>query len=237
MSGGPFANEDVMDNYFSDLLTEALPGADIQRQSVRRLLDTAQATGEPVAHIDDLLPIVAEPKSAQVLKPEVEKEVEPLVVMDASLPEMRPTEAFQVLFFEVAGLTLALPLTELGGIHQLEKINPIPGKSDWFKGVMLHRDKKFNVVDTAKWIMPQERSEKLTGSTEYKYLIILDESGWGLACESLVTTIILQPDDVKWRKVDSKRPWLAGMIKKKMCALVNVKQLVSILNKGLSSNG
>ncbi|MFT5312927.1 MAG: purine-binding chemotaxis protein CheW, partial [Paraglaciecola sp.] len=184
-----------------------------------------------------LLPIVAEPKSAQVLKPEVEKEVEPLVVMDASLPEMRPTEAFQVLFFEVAGLTLALPLTELGGIHQLEKINPIPGKSDWFKGVMLHRDKKFNVVDTAKWIMPQERSEKLTGSTEYKYLIILDESGWGLACESLVTTIILQPDDVKWRKVDSKRPWLAGMIKKKMCALVNVKQLVSILNKGLSSNG
>ncbi|MFT5313670.1 MAG: hypothetical protein ACI8Z9_002163, partial [Paraglaciecola sp.] len=94
MSGGPFANEDVMDNYFSDLLTEALPGADIQRQSVRRLLDTAQATGEPVAHIDDLLPIVAEPKSAQVLKPEVEKEVEPLVVMDASLPEMRPTEAF-----------------------------------------------------------------------------------------------------------------------------------------------
>jgi purine-binding chemotaxis protein CheW len=236
MSAGSFANEDVMDDYMSDLLTEEVLGEDIQRQAVARLLDTAQPLVQPLQHVDELIPIVVEPKSPQVLNAEVEKEIEPVVVKEAPVPEMRPTEAFQVLFFEVAGLTLAVPLTELGGIHELEKVNPMLGKSHWFKGVMLHRDEKFNVVDTAKWIMPEKSAEKLAGSTKYQYLIVLDESRWGLACESLVTTVTLQPDEVKWRKVDSKRPWLAGMVKKKMCALVNVKQLVSLLNRGLSSN-
>ena len=237
MSGGSFANEDVMDNYLSDLLTEEVLGDDVQRHVVARLLDTVQPIVEPVAHIDDLMPIVAQPKSAQVIKAEIEAEIEPLVVMETTVEEIRPSEAFQVLFFEVAGLTLAVPLTELGGIHKLANINPMLGKSNWFKGVMLHRDEKFNVVDTARWIMPEKNVEMLAGSTKYQYLIVLDESGWGLACESLVTTVTLQPDDVKWRKPDAKRPWLAGMVKKKMCALVNVKQLVSILDQGLGSNG
>jgi len=237
MSGGPFANEDVMDNYFSDLLTEEVLGEDFQRQSVASLLDSAEAIVEPVAHIDDLMPIVTATKSAQLIDAEIEEEVAPLVVMEATLPEKRPTAAFQVLFFEVEGLTLAVPLTELGGIYKLANINPMLGKSNWFKGVMVHRDEKFNVVDTARWIMPEKSAEMLAGFTKYQYLIVLDKSGWGLACESLVTTVTLQPDDVKWRRLDGKRPWLAGMIKKKMCALVNVKQLVSILDQGLGSNG
>lgn len=236
MSGGSFANEDVMDDYLSELLTEEVLGEGIQRQAVARLLDTAQPIIETVPLGDDLIPIVTEPKSPQVLKVEVEKEIEPVVVKEAPLPEMRPTEAFQVLFFEVAGLTLAVPLTDLGGIHELEKVNPMLGKSSWFKGVMLHRDEKFNVIDTAKWIMPEKSAEKLAESTKYQYLIVLDDSEWGLACESLINTVTLQPDEVKWRRVDNKRPWLAGMVKKKMCALVNVKQLVSMLNQGLGSN-
>ncbi|MEP4299003.1 MAG: chemotaxis protein CheW, partial [Paraglaciecola sp.] len=38
------------------------------------------------------------------------------------------------------------------------------------------------------------------------------------------------------RNLQGSRPWVSGMIKKKMCALVNVKQLVSMLDQGLSSN-
>ena len=57
---------------------------------------------------------------------------------------------FQALFFEVAGLTLAVPLKALGGIHQLTEVNQLFGKPKWFKGVMLNRDEKLNVVDTAR---------------------------------------------------------------------------------------
>jgi purine-binding chemotaxis protein CheW len=100
---------------------------------------------------------------------------------------------------------------------------------------LLHREEKYNVVDTAKWIMPEKSAEKLAESTKYQYLIVLGESGWGLGCENLVTTETLLPDDVKWRNVTTSRPWLSGMVKKKMCALVNVPQLISMLSQGLSS--
>lgn len=146
------------------------------------------------------------------------------------------TESFQTLIFEVAGLSLALPLTELGGIHQLTEVTPIFGKPNWFKGVMLHRDEKMNVVDTAMWVMPDKCNEKLADSAKNQYLIMLDDSGWGLACERIIDTITLQPDDVKWRKFDGKRIWLSGMVKKKMCALVNVKQLIRLLQQGMNSN-
>jgi purine-binding chemotaxis protein CheW len=141
-----------------------------------------------------------------------------------------------VLLFEVAGITLAVPLIELGGIHQIETVNPLFGKPAWFKGVLLHREEKYNVVDTAKWVMLEKSSEKLAGSTQYPYLIVLGESGWGLGCESLIATETLLPDEVKWRNVEVSRPWLSGMIKKKMCALLNIQQLISMLNQGLSSN-
>tara|TARA_R110000744_G_scaffold25455_7_gene63102 strand:+ start:1727 stop:2596 length:870 start_codon:yes stop_codon:yes gene_type:complete len=158
---------------------------------------------------------------------------------DATPPEAEDTgiyhEAFQALIFEVAGLSLALPLTELGGIHQLTDVTPIFGKPNWFKGVMLHRDEKVKVVDTAMWVMPDKCNEKLADSAKNQYLIMLDSSGWGLACERIIDTITLQPEDVKWRKFDGKRTWLSGMVKKKMCALVNVKQLISLLQQGMNS--
>jgi purine-binding chemotaxis protein CheW len=143
---------------------------------------------------------------------------------------------FQALFFEVAGLTLAVPLTTLGGIHQIDKIAPLFGKPDWFMGVMLHRESKLSVVDSAKWVMPEKYTEELAESLNYRYLIMLGESEWGLASEKLVNTVNLTKDDVKWRGSTGKRPWLAGMVKEKMCALIDVEELISMLNKGLGSN-
>jgi purine-binding chemotaxis protein CheW len=45
----------------------------------------------------------------------------------------------------------------------------------------------------------------------------------------------LSKEDVKWRTNDSKRPWLAGVIKEKMCALIDVNNLNALLEKGLDS--
>lgn len=144
-------------------------------------------------------------------------------------------EPFQALFFDVAGLVLAVPLQELGGIHNLEEVTSLFGKPDWFLGVMVNRDKKVNVVETAKWVMPEKYTEKLQSELSYKYLIMLGESNWGLAAEQLVTTEYIQPDEVKWRTQPGKRPWLLGTIKKKMCALLHVSDLVAMLDKGINA--
>lgn len=84
--------------------------------------------------------------------------------------------------------------------------------------------------------MPEKYDENLAQSLNYRYLIMLGESLWGLASEKLVNTVNLTTDDVKWRESTGKRPWLAGMVKEKMCALIDVEELISMLNKGLSSN-
>ena len=240
MSSNSFANEDVMEDYMSALLTDVGIVEDVQRQSVEQLLKTAPTPRtEPfIQFTQELIEEPAEtvPVMAKVIQPEVEKKLLISETPRKVIKPVIPTEPFQVLLFEVAGITLAVPLIELGGIHQIEAVNPIFGKPAWFMGVLLHREEKYNVVDTAKWVMLGKAAEKLAGETEYSYLIVLGESGWGLGCESLTATETLLPDEVKWRNVEGSRPWLSGMIKKKMCALLNVQQLISMLNQGLSSN-
>jgi len=141
---------------------------------------------------------------------------------------------FQVMFFEVAGLMIAVPLIELGGIHNTDKITPLMGKPDWFKGVMLHRTAKVNVVDTALWVMPEKCDEVLISALNYQYIIMLNDSSWGLSAEKLVDTVTLKQEDVKWLDTRNKRPWLAGLVKNRMCVLLDVESLIKLLEKGVN---
>jgi purine-binding chemotaxis protein CheW len=143
---------------------------------------------------------------------------------------------FQALYFDVGGLTLAVPLIELGGIHQVDKTTSLMGKPDWFKGVMLYRDDKINVVDTALWVMPEKYDKNLSKSLNYQYIIMLNDSGWGLSAENLIDTVILNQEEVKWIDSPTKRPWLAGLVKNKMCALLDVDSLIQLLNDGSGIN-
>jgi len=143
---------------------------------------------------------------------------------------------FQALYFDVGGLILAVPLIELGGIHKVNKTTPLMGKPEWFKGVMLYREEKINVVDTALWVMPEKCDEKLKNSLNYQYVILLSNTSWGLSAENLVDTVVLKQEEVKWIDSPSKRPWLAGLVKDKMCALLDVDSLIQLLNDGSGIN-
>ncbi len=247
---GSFANEDVMEEYLSALLTdEDVPPTTTQlaevdpvhKQSVARLLETVKPqiiATPPEPKIEVKTPTPEPVEAPPVVKPQAELQpqagaAQPPVEVDNS----RVIEGnFQALFFNVAGLTLAVPLIDLGGIHNLEKPGPLFGKPNWFMGVMLYREEKLNVVDTARWVMPEKCNEILEDSLKYQYLVMLGDSGWGLACEELVNTVTLQSSDVKWRDVGGKRPWLAGMVKERMCAMLDVNRLISMLDKGMGSN-
>ncbi|MBD1389838.1 chemotaxis protein CheW [Neiella sp. HB171785] len=183
-------------------------------------------------------PVVVE-TTEQVVASEVSTEQAAELSPDNVLSQMppEPTGEFQALYFEVAGMTLAVPLEQLGGIHNLdeEQVSSLFGKPDWFKGLMPHRERKLNVVDTALWVMPEKYDEKLAEQLNYQYLVMLKDSNWGLACEKLITTSQLMPAEVNWRATMGKRPWLRGMVKEHMCALLNVDALVELLETGLNS--
>ena len=204
---------------------------------------TVTAPLEIVAE-ESLLPVEQE-WPAEIMSPAV---VEPhTTILTETALEVAPIEAsapvawenidtgkeFQALFFEVAGVTFAVPLTELGGIHQLGEITSLFGQPGWYKGLMTSREQKMNVVDTAQWVMPGQHLEM----DSYKYLIMLGESPWGLACHHLKGTELLHRDQVKWRHQEGKRPWLAGMVKEKMCALLHVRELLLLLERGVNIEG
>ena len=126
-----------------------------------------------------------------------------------------------------------MPLTELGGIHQAEVVNSLFGKPDWYLGIMQHREQKLSVVDTAQWVMPEQNM----GEIDYKYQIQLSESNWVLGCESLHGTETLNSNDIKWRSTPGSRPWLAGMVKSRMCVLLHVTEMIKLLDNGINIHG
>jgi purine-binding chemotaxis protein CheW len=148
--------------------------------------------------------------------------------------ELRPLNErlpnrFQALFFDVAGLTLAIPLIELGGIIQMQELSKMPGKPNWFMGVLVKQEDRYHCVDTALWMMPERYTDQLQQVLNYTYAIQLGKTPWVLACSRLATTHELTHDDIKWRDQSKSKPWLAGMIKQKMCALIDASQLIELL--------
>lgn len=150
---------------------------------------------------------------------------------DGEVPPARPDwseEPFECLIFTVAGLQLAVPLVLLGAIHRIEEeIRPIPGSPRWYMGIRPDRDHNLRVVDTAEWIMA---GRVPAGARDnYRFVIRLDDSEWGLACDDVAQSFTLRPDEVRWRTARSKRPWLAGTVVDHMCALIDVRTMAHLL--------
>jgi len=249
------ASKKVMKNYLSELLTDNLSMEENAQQEL-----SAHVESKPVEDkgLEALLKNVnanlsvneneittkkskseiVEDKQVIINESRVESKLDTLITHKSSgsfMPkEPKPYRQgnFQALFFNVGGLTVAVPLIELGGIHNIDKTTALIGKPDWYKGVMLQREEKINVVDTALWIMPEKCDEKMKSSLNYQYVIMLSDSSWGLTAEDLVDTVVLTQDEVKWLDNSRKRPWLAGLVKDKMCALVDVSSLIQLLNDG-----
>lgn len=230
------ASNKVMKSYLSELMTDEDIAED--NKKLEKLLSHVE---EPKVEITTEKNQQKNDISTKVIQEEVIADDKYLETQEESSTEKSDSEvkthpyfskeSFQAMFFKVAGLVVAVPLVELGGIHNLTEIHHLMGKPDWFKGVMLNRENKINVVDTALWVMRERCTEELMNSLSYEYLIMLGTSSWGLAAESIVDTVTLAEDDVKWIE-SSDKPWLAGLVKDRKCALLNVESLISLLNKG-----
>ena len=64
---------------------------------------------------------------------------------------------------------------------------------------------------------------------DYRFLIVLDNSNWALACHSVEEANKLTQEDIRWSQKNSKRPWFAGMLVEKMSALLEVDGLINLL--------
>ncbi|MPQ87297.1 CheW domain-containing protein [Pseudomonas sp. MAFF 730085] len=174
-----------------------------------------------------LAPLVAEPVADVHMPPSI---TPPPVNGDG-----RPAwaaEPFECLLFDVAGLTLAVPLVCLGSIYSLQgqELTPLFGQPEWFLGILPSQAGNLKVLDTARWVMPDRYRDDFREGLQY--VISVQGYEWGLAVHQVSRSLRLDPNEIKWRSQRGQRPWLAGTVIEHMCALLDVAELAELIASG-----
>ncbi|WP_371192722.1 chemotaxis protein CheW [Glaciecola sp. SC05] len=221
------------DSKTSEHADELALAAQLLATANAQLIDEAISTGDlPEKTLFHQTNVPFEGAASKIVSKENPSLVETVNTKELIAPQAlheRLPKRFQALIFDVAGLTLAVPLIQLGGIIQMQELTRLPGKPDWFMGVLVKQDNQYQCVDTAKWISPNKHVAPIHQGQSYTYVIQLGKTKWALACSQLATTQELSHSDIKWRDQGKNQPWLAGMIKQKMCALIDASQLIKLL--------
>ncbi len=141
-------------------------------------------------------------------------------------------EPFECLLFDVAGLTLAVPLVCLGSIYSLagQELTPLFGQPEWFLGILPSQAGNLKVLDTARWVMPDRYRDDFRQGLQY--VISVQGYEWGLAVHQVSRSLRLDPNEIKWRTHRGQRPWLAGTVIEHMCALLDVSELAELIASG-----
>ena len=170
------------------------------------------AKPEPATAVRQSEAVSAQPASAKVVEQPA---------------EARPAwskERFECLLFSVGGLTLAVPLVELGTIFPMDgELTPLFGQADWFMGLLPVKEANIRTVNTAKLVMTERYQAEM--EKNFNYVISINDVDWGLAVDNVSTAITLQPEEVRWSSRRGKRPWLAGTVVEHMCALLDIGQM------------
>jgi purine-binding chemotaxis protein CheW len=157
--------------------------------------------------------------------------VQPLLAAVDGRPSWA-AEPFECLLFDVAGLTLAVPLVCLGSIYALagQTLTPLFGQPDWFLGILPSNSGNLKVLDTARWVMPDRYRDDFRQGLQY--VISVQGYEWGLAVHQVSRSLRLDPSEIKWRSQRGQRPWLAGTVIEHMCALLDVAELAELIASG-----
>ncbi|MBD9438830.1 CheW domain-containing protein [Pseudomonas sp. PDM04] len=194
----------------------------------------------PVALIDAPAPVMAPvstiaPLLQALVPPIVEVHLPPSNTPPPVETDGRPAwaaDAFECLLFDVAGLTLAVPLVCLGSIYSLagQELTPLFGQPEWFLGILPSQAGNLKVLDTARWVMPDRYRDDFRQGLQY--VISVQGYEWGLAVHQVSRSLRLDPNEIKWRTHRGQRPWLAGTVIEHMCALLDVAALAELIASG-----
>ncbi|MCZ4324124.1 CheW domain-containing protein [Pseudomonas anguilliseptica] len=226
--------------------------AAVLEEQVRDARSMPQVQAVPAKPLAELAPRPLVLPTIEMPAPQIDVQVEPpqevvetAVVVEAvqlapqvvpePLHQGRPEWAqgpFECLLFDVAGLTLAVPLVCLGSIYPLEgqELTPLFGQPDWFLGILPCQAGNLKVLDTARWVMPDRYRDDFREGLQY--VISVEGYEWGLAVHQVSRSIRLDPNEVKWRSQRTQRPWLAGTVIEHMCALLDIASLAELIASG-----
>ncbi|MDF2394516.1 chemotaxis protein CheW [Pseudomonas sp. 3MA1] len=232
------AGSAVLDEFQAAVLEEQARDALLQRQAapLARVADPMPAPAvleAPPPVLTSISPVV--PMLQALVPPVVEVHLPPSNTPPPVTGSDRPSwaaEPFECLLFDVAGLTLAVPLVCLGSIYSLagQELTPLFGQPEWFLGILPSQAGNLKVLDTARWVMPDRYRDDFRQGLQY--VISVQGYEWGLAVHQVSRSLRLDPNEIKWRSHRGQRPWLAGTVIEHMCALLDVAELAELIATG-----
>ncbi len=151
----------------------------------------------------------------------------------AEVPEWA-VEPFKVLYFNVGEMKLAAPLDKFGGVvTDYGEIKALPGTASYYLGVILHGGHTVRVIDFHCFVangndnsIPQLPAEP----TPFNRIILVKGKNIGIACRSVSEVEEIASDEIRWRTGLTKRAWYRGIVTEKMCALLDIDAMLSIVN-------
>ncbi|MHC8335071.1 CheW domain-containing protein [Pseudomonas sp. LB3P25] len=230
--------ESALDEFQAAVLEEQ--ARDAQKPAVVAAPVAAPLAKAPVAVLEAPAPVLAPvstiaPLLQALVPPVVEVHLPPSNTPPPVETDGRPSwaaEPFECLLFDVAGLTLAVPLVCLGSIYSLagHELTPLFGQPEWFLGILPSQAGNLKVLDTARWVMPDRYRDDFRQGLQY--VISVQGYEWGLAVHQVSRSLRLDPNEIKWRSHRGQRPWLAGTVIEHMCALLDVSALAELIASG-----
>ncbi|MCE4055293.1 CheW domain-containing protein [Pseudomonas sp. Au-Pse12] len=231
------ASGEVLDEFQAAVLEEQARDAQLQQHAAPAVAAPAPVVAPvleaPAPMPSTLSPVV--PMLQALVPPVVEVHLPPSNPPPPVAGSDRPSwaaEPFECLLFDVAGLTLAVPLVCLGSIYSLagQELTPLFGQPEWFLGILPSQAGNLKVLDTARWVMPDRYRDDFRQGLQY--VISVQGYEWGLAVHQVSRSLRLDPNEIKWRSHRGQRPWLAGTVIEHMCALLDVSELAELIATG-----
>lgn len=158
-----------------------------------------------------------------VPEPEPEPEPEPGLAPEPVIPKVASGEEMNCILLDMHGLKLAVPFDYVEGALQLESLSLRLDGPEWVLGRFGEEPAWTQVVDTARWLIPERYKPEYS---KYAEVIILKGRRWAIACDELVKSIRVDTRQINWHQDKSHRSWLLGTYMPERCAILDIDQLL-----------
>ena len=135
-------------------------------------------------------------------------------------------QRLEALLVEAGGVAFALPQAAVEAVLPAPERLACPPRSApaWLLGRLVRRGTRVPVADLAAALLPRGRA----GSGARGWLVLL-AGGWALACDRVGDPVSLGRGQVRWRRPEERRPWLAGVASEPPALVVNPTRLAAWL--------
>ena len=173
------------------------------------------------------------PEPVQVKAVATQAPANPQTEVRSYLDPNRPhwaQQPFDAIIIASQGHHFALPLQDLLSVNLLEQAEALAFAETAALSISTDRASgPAHIAHIAKLLLLEEYQG---GSVaELSYLLVLKNSDWGLAVDSVSDRVRIDPDAVRWHMDRGNRPWFAGSLFDSHYPLLDLRQLLPVFTR------